>query len=83
MSKDGQTARAKRDLAKALGIAESDISVKSVKSTTFPDASLGAGDDAGGFSAQVLTDGYIIELQARGSTYTYHADENSRVIRTS
>jgi hypothetical protein len=80
MSKDGQVARAKRDLAKALGIAESEVTVKSVKSTQWPDASLGTGE-SGGFFAQVLTDGYIIELQAKGRTYTYHADEDSRVIR--
>ena len=81
MSKDGQVARAKRDLAKTLGIDEGQISVKSVRSTQWPDASLGM-EESGGFAAQILTDGYIIELQAQGRTYTYHADENSRVIRT-
>jgi hypothetical protein len=80
MSKDGQVARAKRDLAQALGIDEGQISLKSVKSTQWPDASLGK-EEPNSFAAQVLIDGYIIDLQAKGRTYTYHADENSRVVR--
>jgi hypothetical protein len=80
MSKDGQAARARRDLAKALGIDESEVTVKSVKATQWPDASLGTGE-SGGFFAQVLTDGYVIELQAKGRTYTYHSDEDNRVVR--
>ncbi len=81
MNKDGQVARAKKDLARHLGIDEGQITVKSARATQWPDASLGI-DEPGSFAAQVLIDGYIIELQAGGRTYTYHGDENSRVVRT-
>ena len=48
MSKDGQVAKAKQDLAARLGIPESEIAVKSVQETEWPDTSLGAGRELGG-----------------------------------
>ncbi len=80
MSKDGQVARARRDLAKELGIEEGQITVKSVEEATWEDASLGV-DQSGGFFAQVITDGYIINLEARGRSYRYHSDLDNRVVR--
>ena len=82
MSKDGQVARAKQDLAKRLGIPESEIAAKSVQETDWPDASLGVGEP-GQFYAQMLVFGYIIKLEAKGKTYTYHSDDRSRVVAAS
>lgn len=82
MSKDGQVSRAKQDLAKALKVDQSQISVNSVASTQWPDASLGLKKNGGSY-AMVLIDGYIIELEAGGKRYRYHADEDSRVERAS
>ena len=80
MSKEGQVARAKRDLAKELGIDEKQITVRSVEEATWEDASLGV-DQQGGFFAQVITDGYIINLEAGGRSYRYHSDLDNRVVR--
>jgi|GEM_PF-1813830 len=81
MSQQGQVDRAKRDLAGHLHIDESSIVVKSVRATQWSDASLGVGSKGGDAFAMVLIDGYVIELQAQGRTYTYHADEDKRVVR--
>lgn len=80
MSKDGQVARAKQDLARALKIDESAIKVKSVTATQWNDASLGVGESGGAF-AMVMIDGYIIDLETGGRTYRYHSDEDRRVAR--
>lgn len=80
MSKDGQVARAKKDLARALHIEESEIAVQSVQETDWPDASLGLGKP-GQMYAQMLVSGYLIELRAQGRTYSYHCDDSSRVER--
>ena len=80
MSKDGQVSRAKKDLAGYLKIDDNAISVKGVRSTQWPNASLGKEEPGMGY-AMVMVDGYIIDLEARGRTYTYHADEDRRVVR--
>lgn len=80
MSKQGQVERAKRDLAAYLHTDEKTITEKSVRATQWPDASLGVGDSGSAF-AMVLVDGYVIELEANRRAYTYHADEDRRVLR--
>ncbi len=80
MSKDGQVARARADLARARKVDENQITLKSVSSTQWSDASLGL-EKAGNAFAMVLIDGYIIDLETGGRTFRYHADENSRVAR--
>jgi hypothetical protein len=82
MGKDGQIEHAKQDLAKRLNVDESQITVKSAKATQWPDASLGLKEPDMAY-AMVMVDGYIIELQANGRTYTYHSDEDRRVERAS
>jgi hypothetical protein len=82
MSKDSQAQRARKDLAHELKLNESEVRVASVKETEWRDASLGVAA-ADMFSAQVITPGYIIELEAQGKKYRYHADEGSRVVRAS
>ncbi|HEY8283678.1 MAG TPA: hypothetical protein VIJ28_04770 [Chloroflexota bacterium] len=80
MSKDGQVAKAKKDLARAQKVDESQIAVKSVSSTQWNDASLGLKKGDSSF-AMIMIDGYIIDLETGGRTYRYHADEDSRVVR--
>jgi hypothetical protein len=82
MSKDGQTIRARQDLARQLHVDEADITVKRVKDTQWPDASLGLGKPGSSY-AMVMIDGYIIELDVAGKTYVYHADEDRNVVRAS
>ena len=68
------TERARRDLAQRLGLNESDIGVRSVEQTEFPDAALGAPVEDE-MSAQVITPGWRIRLTAEGQTYEYRATE--------
>ena len=82
MSKDGQVSRAKQDLARSLKVDQDTISLKSVTSTQWPDASLGLKKGGNSF-AMVMIDGYIIDLENGGRVYRYHADEDSRVERAS
>jgi hypothetical protein len=79
VSKDGQVARAKRDLAQRLGISEQEITLQSVQETDWPDASLGA-PEHGQVYAQMLVFGYIITLSAHGKSYRYHSDDATRVV---
>jgi hypothetical protein len=69
---------ARHDLAAKLAVEERKIATKSVKPTTWPDASLGC-PEAGKMYAQMETPGFVIELAAGGKTYRYHAD-HKRVV---
>ncbi len=64
--------RARSDLARRLGLEEVDISEGAVEQTEFPDAALGApvSDE---MSAQVLTSGWRIRLEAQNKSYEYRA----------
>ena len=65
LNKDYLVRRARRDLAKRLGIAETEIKEESVERADFPDMALGAavGDE---MSGQMLTTGWRIRLSAAG-----------------
>jgi hypothetical protein len=80
MSKESQVARAKRDLAEQLQIFESNIDVKSVEDATWPDTSLGV-PKPGLHYAEMLLFGCVITLEANGTTYIYHCDDTTRVVR--
>jgi hypothetical protein len=64
--------KAVSDLAERLGISAEAITVRSIEPTEFPDASLGV-PEPGKSYAQVITPGYIIQLEANGEVYEYHA----------
>jgi hypothetical protein len=64
--------RARQDLAQRLGVDEPDITEGSVERTDFPDAALGAPIEDE-MSAQVITPGWRIRLEANGRTYEYRA----------
>ena len=74
MSSDQQdfADQARRDLAGRLGIAENGIDVELAEQADFPDAALGAPIEDE-MSAQVITPGWRIRLQANGKTYEYRA----------
>jgi len=71
---DAATNRARRDLAQRLGLDVSEIKIESVEPADFPDAALGAPIEDE-MSAQVITPGSRIHLQANGKTYEYRASD--------
>lgn len=75
MTKEEATEKARRDLAKRLGVDEGQIAEKSVSEVDFPDMALGAGGP-GEMSGQMLTRGWKIQLNAAGQSYEYRADKN-------
>ena len=72
--RDSAAVAAKRDLARRLGVSESEVSVSGIKDRDFPDMSLGApaSDD---MAAQMIATGWEIDLTANGKSYEYRADK--------
>jgi hypothetical protein len=66
--------RAKQDLARRLNVSEGDIAEGSVSKVDFPDMSLGAPAN-GEMSAQMISTGWKINLNAKGQNYEYRADK--------
>src|SRR5215210_1362023 len=66
--------RAKQDLAQRLGISENEIQLASVAEKDFPDMSLGAPVEDE-MSAQMISSGWQIDLEAGGKQYDYRADK--------
>lgn len=66
--------RAKQDLAHRLGVTESDIVVNSVHEKEFSDMSLGA-PAADEMAAQMISNGWQINLKVNGLDYDYRADK--------
>jgi hypothetical protein len=64
--------KARRDLTQRLGVSENQITQAGVEANDFPDASLGAPIEDE-MSAQVITPGWKIRLNAGGETYEYRA----------
>lgn len=73
-TKESAVEAAKHDLAKRLGVKESDIEVGSVSEKDFPDMSLGA-PASGEMSAQMISGGWQIKLGADGKNFEYRADK--------
>ncbi len=73
-NKDSAVQRAKADLAKRLSVSEIDIEEVSVSEKDFPDMSLGAPVEDE-MSAQMISSGWQINLQADGESYEYRADK--------
>jgi hypothetical protein len=69
---------ARQDLATRLAIPPETIATRSIRPKVWPDASLGC-PKMGMMYAQVETPGYEIELEAKGKTYRYNADQQ-RVV---
>lgn len=79
-SRESAVQRAKRDLAQRLGIEESEIQTASATDEDFPNSSLGAPlEDE--MSAQMISSGWKINLQAAGENYEYRADKYQLRLR--
>jgi hypothetical protein len=79
-SRDSAVQRAKQDLAQRLGVAESEIRLASVSEEEFPDMSLGA-PMADELSAQMISSGWKISLNAADGNYEYRADKSQLRLR--
>jgi hypothetical protein len=75
LSKEDAVRRARADLAKRLGVSESEIKEDAVEQTDFPDLALGAPVE-GEMSGQMIATGWRIRLSAGGRGYEYRADKN-------
>jgi hypothetical protein len=64
--------KARSDLARRLGVDENEIVQGHIEPTDFPDASLGAPLEEE-MSAQMITPGWRINLNAGGDSYEYRA----------
>lgn len=80
LTRDSAIEAAISDLAKRLGVNESEIRVESVTDKDFPDMSLGTPVD-GEMSAQMISGGWLIELDAQDGRYEYRADRNQLRLR--
>ncbi|MGI9167935.1 MAG: hypothetical protein ACR2G5_16410 [Pyrinomonadaceae bacterium] len=74
LSKEEAIEKARKDLAKRLGISESEIAAVSVDETDFPDMALGA-STKDEMSGQMITPGWRIRLKAGGQTIEYRANK--------
>ena len=72
--RESAAAAAKRDLARRLGVSEAEVSVRNVSEKDFPDMSLGA-PEADEMSAQMISTGWQLDLEAGGRSYEYRADK--------
>ena len=74
LSKEEAIQKARQDLAKRLGVSESDVETHDVDDAEFPDTALGAsvGDE---MSGQMITPGWRIRLRANGQTFQYRANQ--------
>ena len=73
-NKDSAAEQARADLAKRLNISEDKVKTASVTETDFPDMSLGAPVEDE-MSAQMISSGWRINLNAEGKNYEYRADK--------
>jgi hypothetical protein len=79
-SKDSAVRQAKTDLAKRLKVSESEIKEVSVSEADFPDMSLGTPVEDE-MSAQMISTGWQINLNADGENYEYRADKYQLRLR--
>ena len=63
--------QARQDLARRLDVVAAEVELVTFESVVWPDASLGC-PQPGMAYAQVLRDGYRIQLRAAGKSYSYH-----------
>jgi hypothetical protein len=73
-TKESAVDAAKNDLAKRLKLKPDDIRVSGTSDEDFPDMSLGAAEN-GEMSAQMISSGWKINLDAGGKNYEYRGDK--------
>jgi hypothetical protein len=71
---------ARQELARLLELDLFEIDVMLVLAEMFPNACLGLAEEDE-MCAEVLVDGWIIELMAQGQTYIYHTDNDGHSLR--
>jgi len=71
---------ARQALAKALGVALDDITLFNAVPVEWPDACLGLALPSVA-CAEVITPGYLIELDVNGRVYGYHANQDGSLVR--
>lgn len=74
-SKEEAVKRARADLAKRVGLPESEVKEESVEEADFPDGALGA-PVGGEMSSMMISSGWRIRLGVGGKSYEYRADRN-------
>lgn len=79
-TKESAVDAAKSDLAKRLNVKEDEIRVSSTADSDFPDMSLGA-PESGEMSAQMVSSGWKISLDADGKNYEYRGDKYQLRLR--
>jgi hypothetical protein len=72
-TKESAVDAAKNDLAERLDLSPDDIKVSGTFDEDFPDMSLGAAEK-GEMSAQMISSGWKINLDAGGKNYEYRGD---------
>ncbi len=70
---------AKTDLAGRLALKVEQITLVTWAAVTWPDTSLGC-PQADRLSSQVLTPGYLINLETGGEVYAYHTDQATQIV---
>ena len=75
VSKDEAVRRARADLAKRLGVSESEINEEAIESADFPDMALGAPVEDE-MSGQMMTSGWRIKLKSGQKSYEYRAGDD-------
>jgi hypothetical protein len=73
---------ARQALAQELDLDASDIEVTLVMDQVFPNACLGLAEEDE-MCAEVIVEGWIIELMAQGQTYVFHSDSDGSSLRLS
>ena len=74
LTRDSAVEKAKSDLARRLNVSEKEIKLDSVHDQDFPDMSLGS-PEKDEMSAQMISSGWQIMLDAGGKKYDYRADK--------
>jgi hypothetical protein len=70
---------AKEDLAQKFKVSIDQIQITAIEAMVWPDSSLGC-PQMGSMYTQVLTPGFKISLETNGKPYTYHTDDQDRVL---
>jgi len=73
-------AAARIDLAQKLGLATNSVVIMFIEEKMWSDGCLGLGGPAESCMA-ALTDGFRVEMEARGSTYVYRTDRTGTQVR--
>ena len=67
--------------ASDLGVDPGSVTVVSVEPTSWPDMSLGC-PEPGMMYGQMITPGYVVEVEANGTTHAYHTDAAGQLAVT-